>query len=192
MAVSTLFENALARIDAAHCEDPAREAAEPKELLYAQRMSAWLEKLAPEASEPLRLAVRCQHLRRWAIARSDYPAGVEGYRKWRAAEAKAHAEAAGKILAQSGYDEQTIGRVQALVRKERLKQDPEAQLLEDVTCLVFLENEFAAFAAKHDEEKLVGIVRKTWAKMSPRGQQAALALQLAAALRTIIDKALAR
>jgi hypothetical protein len=189
------FERAIARFDAAHAEDPARESAgtgeEPRELLYAKRMSAWLERLAPDASEPLRLAVRCQHIRRWSIARGAYPAGVEGYRQWRAAEARAHAETAGKILAEVGYDAATIGRVQALVRKERLKQEPEAQLLEDVVCLVFLENYFAEFAKKHDEEKLLGILRKTWRKMSPRGRQAAQGLALAPEARVLIDKALA-
>jgi hypothetical protein len=191
----TRFEQAIARFDAAHAEDPVREGAgtggEPRELLYAKRMSAWLEKLAPGASEPLRLAVRCQHIRRWSIARSAYPAGVEGYRRWRAEEARTHAETAGKILAELGYDAATIGRVQALVRKERLKQDPEVQLLEDVVCLVFLESYFAEFAKKHDEEKLLGILRKTWRKMSPRGRQAARGLALAPGARALLDKALA-
>ncbi|MGH6630430.1 MAG: DUF4202 family protein, partial [Burkholderiales bacterium] len=96
---------AIMRFDAAHAEDPERDAAgRPKELVYAERMSAWLEKLAPQASEPLRLAVRCQHIRRWAILRSDYPAGSAGYRKWRSDEAASHARLAAGILEQSGYD----------------------------------------------------------------------------------------
>lgn len=190
----TRFEQAIARFDAAHAEDPAREGAgtgeEPRELLYAKRMSVWLEKLAPEASEALRLAVRCQHIRRWSIPRSAYPANVEGYRKWRAEEARAHAETAGRILHEVGYDEATVGRVQALVRKEKLKQDPEVQLLEDVVCLVFLENYFAEFAKKHDEAKVIGILQKTWKKMSPRGHQAALGLELSREARALLDKAL--
>jgi hypothetical protein len=187
------FEDAMARIDAAHAEDPEKDAAgEPAELLYAQRMSAWLAKLAPDASEALRLAARCQHIRRWAIRRSDYPAGGAGYRKWRVDEANAHASTAGEILAQAGYDGATVQRVQSLLRKERLKQDAETQVLEDAGCLVFLENYFAPFAQKHDEAKLVDIVRKTWRKMSPRGHEAALALELPAALRAIVEKALHR
>ena len=59
-----------------------------------------------------------------------------------------------------------------------MKLDPEAQLLEDVVCLVFLENYFAEFAREHDEAKLIDIVRKTWKKMSDRGHQAALELEL--------------
>ena len=189
------FDEAIARFDAAHAEDPesevSRGAEHPKELLYAQRMSAWLASLAPDASEPLKLAVRAQHIRRWSIPRTAYPMNVEGYRKWRAEEARAHAETAGRILAEVGYDEATIRRVQALVRKERLKQDPEAQLLEDVTCIVFLENYFAGFAEKHDQDTLVRVLRKTWKKMSARGHAAALGLDLSPQLRAIVDKALA-
>ena len=185
------YAQAIALFDAAHAEDPERDASgRPKELVYAQHMSDWLEKLAPGASEPLRLAVRCQHIRRWAIRRSDYPAGAAGYRKWRSDEAAAHALAAKEILEISHYEAQTIQRVQSLVRKEKLKQDPEAQLLEDVSCLVFLGNYFAEFAAKHDEPTLLRILRKSWTKMSPTGQQAALGLKLPPPLRVLVEKAL--
>ena len=186
------FEEAIARFDAVHAEDPARDASgQPKELVYARRMSAWLEKLAPGASEPLRLAARCQHIRRWEIRRSDYAEGATGYRKWRVDEANSHALLAKEILESAGFGAAEVQRVQALVRKEKLKQDPDTQLLEDVGCLVFLEHYFGAFARKHDEPTLLRILRKTWAKMSPRGQQAALGLELPQALRAIVEKALA-
>jgi len=187
------FEAALARIDAVHGEDPAREpSGEPKELAYARRMSAWLERLAPGASEALKLAVRCQHLRRWAIRRDRFPAGAAGYRQWRAAEAAAHAQLAGELLSGAGYDAQATGRIQALIKKENLKRDPEAQAVEDVSCLVFLENYFADFARKHDEPTLVRILAKTWTKMSAQGREAALGLDLPAPLRAIIEKAVAK
>ena len=190
MAAGAGFDEAIARFDAVHAEDPERDASgQPKELLYARRMSAWLEKLSPAASEPLRLAVRCQHIRRWAIRRSDYPEGAAGYRKWRVDEANSHALIAKEILESAGYGEAGVQRVQALVRKEKLKQDPEAQLLEDVICLVFLENCLAQFAQKLEEAKLVEILRKTWRKMSPRGHEAALGLKLSAPLRAIVEKA---
>ena len=184
--------DALARIDAVHAGDPERDAAgRPKELAYAQRMSAWLERLAPQASDALRLAVRCQHLRRWSLARSAYPEGKVGYLRWRKDASLAHAALAAEILEQAGYGADVVQRVQSLVKKERIKHDPEAQLLEDATCLAFLELEFEAFARKHDEAKLVDILRKTWAKMSPAGREAALGLQLPAQLRTLVAKALA-
>jgi len=57
------FDEAIARFDATHAEDPEKDASgQPAELVYAQRMSDWLAKLAPDASEALRLAVRCQQL----------------------------------------------------------------------------------------------------------------------------------
>jgi hypothetical protein len=180
------FADALARIDAVHAEDP-----DQKELVYAERMSAWLAKLVPQASEALKLAVRCQHLKRWAIPRASFPEGKVGYLSWRKQESLAHAALAGEILTSAGYDADAVKRVQSLVKKERIKHDPEAQALEDVTCLVFLEFELGAFASKHDEAKVVDILKKTWPKMSAQGQQAALALQLPPLLRRLVEKALA-
>ena len=186
------FERAIAAIDAAHAQDPERDpSGAPKELLYAQRMSAWLEKLAPQASEPLKLAVRCQHLRRWAIPRGDYPEGRAGYLRWRKEEALAHARLAGELLGQAGYGADVVRRVQSLVKKERIKHDAEAQRLEDAACLVFLDHEFPAFAAKHPEEKVIDILRKTWTKMSESGRCEALGLQLPLQLRALVEKALA-
>ena len=185
------FDAALAAIDAVHAQDPEKEGGRPKELVYAERMSAWLEKLAPQASEALKLAVRCQHLKRWAIPRSSYPEGKVGYLSWRKQESLAHAALAGQLLAAAGYDAGTVRRVQSLIKKERIKHDAEAQALEDVTCLVFLAFEFAPFAAKHPDEKVIDILRKTWPKMSARGQQAALGLKLPAPLRGLVEKALA-
>lgn len=193
MSAAARLQRALERVDEAHAEDPEREPdGTPKELVYARRMSAWLEKLDPAASEALRLAVRCQHLRRWTIRRSDYPAGAAGYRKWRSDEAAAHAELARTILQEAGYGPEMVERVRSLVLKQNLKRDPEAQLLEDVTCLVFLENYFAEFARKHDEPTLVRILAKTWPKMSADGRAAALALQLSPPLRAIVEKAVAK
>jgi hypothetical protein len=190
--VNGRLERTLAAIDAVHAEDPEKDAAgEAKELVYARRMSAWLEKLAPDASEPLRLAVRCQHLRRWSIARSAYPDDKVGYLRWRKDSAIAHAALAGELLRHAGYDAEAVQRVQSLVKKERIKHDPEAQALEDATCLAFLELDFADFAAKHPEEKVVDILRKTWLKMSAAGQQVALSLKLPAPLRALVEKALA-
>src|SRR6267143_5197537 len=157
--MSGKFRTAIERFDTANAEDPDGEA-----LIYAQRMSEWLERLAPNASEALKLAARSQHIRRWEIPRNRYPINRAGYHRWRNELAGFHAEVAGKILREVGYGEAMVGRVQSLLRKERLKEDAEAQLLEDVICLVFLENYFADFAKDHDEEKLVRILRKTWKK----------------------------
>ena len=188
------FRQAVERFDAANSQDPNRATAdgreEPEALLYGRRMSQWLKRLAPDASEPLRLAVRCQHLCRWMIPRETYPMTRTGYHRWRTDLARFHADKAGQILREVGYDEATVGRVQSLVRKEGLKSDPETQTLEDVACLVFLENYFPDFSKRHDEMKVLGILRRTWGKMSPRGREAALGLDLRPEDRRLIEKAL--
>lgn len=188
------FELTIARFDAENAEDPNHEIFEgkeyPKELLYAKRMTAWQEKLAPEASPIVKLAVRAQHICRWEIPRSNYPMDRKGYRQWRTDLGKFHAKKANEIMRDVGYDEEIIERVQALLRKENLKLDPDVQLLEDIICLVFLESYFADFSKQHDEEKLINIIRRTWKKMSPRGHQAALELELPSELASIIEKAL--
>jgi hypothetical protein len=189
------FEAAIRRFDEANREDPNREVFEgrehPRELLYAQRMTHWLDRLAPEASEPLRLAARSQHLCRWQIPRQQYPMDRAGYHRWRTRLYAFHAEKAGEILREVGYDPATVARVGELLKKLRIKSDPEMQLLEDVICLVFLENYFADFSRRHDEAKLITILQKTWRKMSPQGQQAALQLPLSGEARALVEKALA-
>lgn len=191
------FERALARFDAENAQDPNSELTDgktcPKELLYAQRMSAMLQRFAPGASEALRLAVRSQHIRRWTIARAEYPMTSAGYKQWRQRLMKFHAELAGAILREVGYDEETIGRVESLLQKKGLKTNPETQALEDVIGLVFLESYLDDFVAKHsgyDEAKICDIVGKTWQKMSAAGRQAALStIALPAHLVPLVQKA---
>lgn len=187
------FDRAIAGFDAQNAQDPNRDpqSGRPKELVYAERMTHWLEKLAPQASEALRLAVRAQHIRRWDIPRDGYPMDRIGYLKWRTDLKHVHAKLAGEILRDTGYDAVTVGRVQSMLRKERLKEDAEAQTLEDVACLVFLENYFADFAKGHDAEKVISILRKTWKKMSPKGQAAALGIDMPKDARALVEKALA-
>lgn len=196
MGDSPLLARALARIDAVNAEDPRTERTddvdEPKEVLYSRRMSRMLDRFSPGASEPLRLAARAQHIARWRIPRSDYPEGREGYRAWRTKLLELHAELTAGILHDVGYPRETADRVTALIRKESLKRDREVQTLEDVVCLVFLEHYFDDFADKHDDEKLVGILRKTLAKMSANGREAALRVEVAPRGAALVARALAR
>ena len=182
---SDRFSEAIRRFDAANAE-------EPKQVVYAQKMTEWLGRLYPNASEPLRLAARSQHIRRWMIPRSDYPMTRAGYHKWRTGLYDFHAKTAGEILTGCGYDPETIAQVQSLLRKERLKTNPDMQALEDVICLVFLENELPDFAPRHDEPKLLTILRRTWAKMSPHGHEAALSLKFSPEISALIAKALGK
>jgi hypothetical protein len=177
------FSDAIGRIDDANREHPPT-------LDYSLRMTAWLERLMPDASDELKLAVRAQHIRRWTFPRERYPMTRAGYHQWRTGAARFHAEEAGAILRDVGYDDAFVTRVQSLLRKEGLKTDPETQALEDSTCLAFLERDFADFAARHEDEKVIGIVQRTWRKMSPSGQQAALTLQLPENARRLIERAL--
>ena len=185
---------AFRAFDRANGRDPNVEEAEgaqvPRELAYARRMSRWLERLYPEASDALQLAARSQHIERWSKPRSSYPDGRVGYLTWRRDLARYHAERAGTILGDLGFEAAEIARVQALLRKERLKQDPEAQALEDVACLVFLAHYFAPFARRHSRDKVCEIIRKTWRKMSDRGRQAALELEMEPEIRSLILGAL--
>ena len=189
------FRRAVERFDAANSEDPNRELADgaeqPKELVYARRMTARLDRFRPDAPESVRLAARCQHIRRWTIPRADYPAGREGYRRWRTDLGRFHADTAAVILRDVGYGDDVVARVGSLLRKERLKADPDVQLLEDVICLVFVEHYLAGFAPKHDEETLAGVLRKTWRKMSEEGRRAALALDLPENVRSVVERAVA-
>jgi hypothetical protein len=188
------LDAAFARIDEANAQDPNLERLDgqdfPKELLYGRRMSATLAMFAPEADDAVKLAARAQHVQRWKIPRSDFPMDRKGYLAWRQTLYGMHAELAGEILREVGYDDATIARVGTLLRKKGLKTDPDVQLLEDVICLVFLEHYFAEFSVKHDDAKVIDILRKTWAKMSPRGQEAALALPLGEE-RRLVERALA-
>ena len=185
---------AFRQFDQANADDPNIETVDgtehPKELLYAQRMTATLEEFAPEASDEVRLAVRCQHIRRWTIPRETYPDGREGYRRWRSDLARFHADTAASILGGIGYDQESIARVSLLLRKERLKSDPEVQLLEDVACLVFLTHYLSAFVEKHESTKVIDILRKTWRKMSDKGHTAALQLNWDTKTRPLVEAAL--
>jgi hypothetical protein len=196
--LQTRLDAAFQAFDEVNDADPNTVEAEgrewPKELLYARQMTNWMERFAPDASEALQLAARCQHIRRWEIPRDAYPRDRVGYLKWRTELKHMHARLAGEILEQAGYEADTIARVQSLVKKERLKSDPEAQTLEDVVCLVFLENWFADFSRQHEPCKVIDIVAKTWKKMSPAGHRAALALaeSLPRDARGLVERALAK
>lgn len=189
------LDRAFERFDAVNAEDPRTERVDgephPKELLYGRRMSETLARFEPEASEALRLAARAQHIARWRIPRERFPEGRRGYKRWRTGLMRLHAELATEILRELGYDEATLQRVDELLRKQGLKRDAEVQTLEDVACLVFLEHYFDAFAADHDDEKLVDILRKTWGKMSERGRRAALSVPLGDHATRLVERALA-
>jgi hypothetical protein len=132
-------------------------------------MTDMIGRFAPEASEVAQLAVRAQHIQRWLVPRSNYPMGKPGYFAWRTGLYQFHAKTAGELLQQAGYDEEMIEQVKVAVSKQGIKTNPDTQMLEDVTSLVFLEHYVLGFAGQHaeySEEKWIDIIRKTWRKMS--------------------------
>lgn len=171
------------RIDAAHRQDPASGA-----IGYARRMTRWLERLTPQPSPALAIAVRAQHLRRWEIPRTVYPEGRSGYLRWRRACARHHAEQTVLILDDLGISAVLTERVAALVRKEGLGRDPETQMLEDAACLSFLEADLAGFAEGRDPETLQRVLGRTWEKMSPRARELAEALDVSPPLERAIHR----
>ena len=186
---------ALARIDEINADDPRRTSdGQPVELVYGRRMSARLAALSPGAGDALAIAVRAQHIARWRIQRDRYPEGVTGYKRWRAELATMHGDLAAEVCRAVGYDEAASARARDLTMKKGIKRDPEAQTVEDVACLVFLEHEFSRFAGKHPRDKVVNIVVKTLGKMSERGRAAAaeLAAGLPAELLSVVRDAVAR
>ncbi|MGR7920204.1 hypothetical protein CGX12_11725 [Zobellella denitrificans] len=195
MTQDSRLQQVLDAIDAENRQDPHQEQADgqswPKEYLYSLRMSEQLARFAPNASELLQIAARAQHIRRWTVPRTDYPMDRAGYKHWRTDLAKYHGELTAKLMENAGYNEMEQERVKALLLKKQLKRDDEVQTLEDVICLVFIHYYLEDFATKHEEEKLLDIIRKTWGKMSEAGHAAALQVPLSAPVQSLVGKALA-
>jgi hypothetical protein len=192
---ATQLKEAFAQFDAYNATDPNQEEFEgktyPKEVLYAERMTKKLNDYAPEAPEYMQLAVRCQHIGRWEIARNSYPMDRAGYLMWRSQLKLHHTKIAEPILKNCGYDSKTIEKVKALLLKKQLHQNPDTQLIEDVICLVFVEFYLNDFAKQHSEEKMIDILKKTLKKISPRGIEEALKINMTEHVKELILKAAA-
>jgi hypothetical protein len=189
------FARAIAAIDAANADDPnsieVRGAARPKELAHAELMTEWVQRLDPAADEAQLLAARAHHLRRWSLPRTDYPDGRAGYLRWRTALRKQHAAEVAELLADVGYDAGTVERVRAIVNKEGLGRDPVVQTHEDALCLVFLETQLAGTVDRLGDDKMLDVIRKTAAKMSPAALELIADLPLRDADLTLLGRALA-
>jgi hypothetical protein len=191
----SMFNKAIARFDEENAQDPNTELIDgkpqPRELVYAQRLTDWIRKLAPSASEVLLLAARGQHICRWKIPRSSYPMDRAGYLKWRTELKNVHAAKSGAILREVGYDEETVGKVQDLNLKKNFPKDPESRVLEDALCLLFLEHQLAELAERFDEAKMINAIQKSWIKMSPQGREEALKIPMNQRALQLVASALA-
>lgn len=183
---SALFLQTIKKIDDFNHKDPHK-----KELVYSERLTEWVLKLKPDASEALRLAARAQHIGRWTVPRENYPMDRGGYLRWRETLKTFHARTAADILRETGYETRVIDRVHNLILKKNLKEDPETQALEDGLCLLFLESQLAELRHKTPDDKMKEIIRKTWKKMSAAGQKHALALPLPEDAKRLLQQALA-
>lgn len=191
----TRFESAIILIDNKNSEDintyHVHGLEISTELMYSQRMSQKLLQFEPNASEELQIAARAQHICRWKIARDEYPMDRVGYLKWRETLKKMHADLTSEILKEVGYDSEFIDRVSFLILKKLIKKNDESQTLEDVVCLVFLEYYFEEFAEKHEDDKVIDILQKTWVKMSEKGHSEALKIKYSEKSLSLIKQALA-
>ena len=187
------LQAALDTIDAAHSCDPAKDAAtgQPAELVYAASMTRWMRRLTPRPSEALQIACRAQHLERWLHPRDAFPKNREGYFQWRTEAKKAHTARAAQILRDAGLADLTE-RVAYIMMKKGLGEDADSQAMEDAACLVFLEDHAQRFVSSYEGglEKLVGIFKKTWVKMSEEGRRLALTLDLAPDVAAVVADAL--
>lgn len=191
--MSEKLQRAFDAFDAYNAKDPHTElsegAAVPKELLYGRRMTKKLNEYNPTSPEYLQLAARCQHIGRWEIPRSSYPMDRKGYLQWRSAEKLHHVKIAEPILREIGYDQQVIEKVKFLLLKKELATNADTQLLEDVVCLVFIQYYLEDFAAQHDDEKVIDILRKTIKKISPRCLEEASKLKISERMQGMLLQA---
>lgn len=192
---TTVYERAVAAIDAANAADPTSVAVRgetlPLALVHGRLAAAWVERLVTDPSEAVLLAARAHHLRRWALPRADYPLGRNGYLRWRRTQKERHARDVALLLVDAGYDDTSVARVQELVKRTRLASDPDAQAVEDAACLVFLETQLVDTARRFDREQMLDVLRKTAAKMTPRGLEAVAEVPLGDGERALIAEALA-
>lgn len=188
------LEKAFELFDAYNKQDPntinCGEVTYPAEYFYALQLYNWVKKLEPNASEELLLASRSQHIGRWKSPREDYPAGKAGYYQWRINLAKFHADTAGALMKQTGYTDEEIKTVQGIIRKEHLRTNHEVQVMEDALCLVFLQFQYEDFITKHEDEKVITILQRTWKKMSQAGRDAAISISFNPRGKELIEKAL--
>ena len=167
------YRRAAAAIDAANAEDPTivvvRGSAQPLALVHGRLAVAWVERLLESPDDGVLLAARAHHLRRWEVPRASYPEGRPGYLRWRRDQKARHAADVAGLLEVAGYSRTVIERVQALIRREGLGTDPDAQAVEDAAGLVFLETQLADVSSRLDHDHLLDVIRKTARKMSPAG-----------------------
>ena len=115
----------LQKVDELDQQDPNKELVggreEPRELIYSKRLSDWVLKLNPNASEILKIAARGQHIQRWMIPRDRYPQTRIGYLQWREELKKFHAQKVSEIMQKTGYPDDAIQKASSIILKKKLE-----------------------------------------------------------------------
>jgi hypothetical protein len=189
--LSARYEAAAAAIDAANAVDPnivdVRGQPVALALIHGQLAAEWIGQLVDEPDEPLLLAARAHHLRRWELRRDTYPLGRAGYLRWRRDQKSRHADDVAAVLRPLGYTPTEIERVQRLIRRESVDG---AQAVEDAACLVFIETQLGSFSTRIDHDLLIEVIRKTSRKMSSRGLELVASIPLGDNERAVLSEAL--
>jgi hypothetical protein len=170
----TRLQTAFAAIDQANSADPNQSDGQPVELLYGQRMTEEQLALYPDASEPLRIACRGQHIERWTLPRHDFPMDRPGYLAWRTEQGRRHAARVAEIMRAAGYGDADIQHAEKMLMKQGIKRDGDVQALEDVACFTFIRWYMGPFSQTRDPDEMLRIVEKTARKMSPMARARAL------------------
>lgn len=194
MSPSPRLEKVLELIDDYNRRDPrpapAETGGEAYEFWYSKKLTEWVLRLRPDASDTLRIAARGQHIGRWTSPRSHYPMDRGGYLRWREDLKRFHAKTVTDFMAQAGYAPEEMEIVRQVILKKNFQTNPDAQSIEDGLCLVFLESQFEDLIRKTPEDKMLDIIRKTWKKMSPAGQSLALRIAYPPHQSQLLKKAL--
>jgi Domain of unknown function (DUF4202) len=189
--LSSRYDAAVAAIDQANAADPniveVRGHRVALALIHGQLAAEWIAQLVDDPDEPLLLAARAHHLRRWELPRDSYPAGRPGYLRWRRDQKARHATDVAAILEPCGYDATEVERVQHLIRREPVDG---TQAVEDAACLVFIETQLASFAARTEHELTISVIRKTARKMSSAGLELVERIPLGDTERDLLTEAL--
>ena len=156
-------------------------------LIHGQLAAEWIDRLVDDPDEPLLLAARAHHLRRWELRRATYPPGRAGYLRWRRDQKSRHADEVAALLQPLGYTPAEIERVQRLIRRESVDG---AQAVEDAACLVFIETQLGSFSERIDHDLLIEVIRKTSRKMSSRGLELVASIPLGDNERAVLSEAL--
>jgi DNA-binding FadR family transcriptional regulator len=80
--------------------------------------------------------------------------------------------------------------VQELNLKKNFPDDPEARVLEDALCLVFLEFQLAGLAARTADDKTINALQKSWQKMTEAARAEALKLDFGPRENILLQRAL--